>query len=115
MSDKTGAVSGMIRVLQSADGAPLTGEADSLARIYDHFIEQIELADNKAPAYRDIELNGGEGRRFALSYQYEDGSSGSGEICLLRGANGFMCFELEGEDRQRVAEVMDQILTDMSL
>jgi hypothetical protein len=105
----------MIRILQGADGASLTGEADSLARIYDQFINQIELADGAAPEYRDIELNGGEGRRFALSYQYEDGSSGRGEICLMRGVNGFLCFELEGEERQRVADAMDQLLADLSL
>jgi len=115
ISDKDGAVSGMIRILQSADGAPLTGAADSLARVYDLFIEQIELADGKAPEYRDIALDNGEGRRFALSYQYEDGSSGRGEICLMRGANGFMCLELEGEEQQRVADVMDQLLADLSL
>ena len=115
ISDKAGAVSGMIRVLQCADGAPLTGEAGSLERVYDRFMEQIELIDDKAPEYSDIALNGGEGRRFALSYQYEDGSSGRGEICLMRGANGFMCLELEGEERQRVADVMDQLLDELSL
>jgi len=115
MSDKAGAVSGMIRILQGADNAPLTGEADSLERVYDLFIEQIELADGKAPEYKDIALNNGEGRRFALSYQYEDGSSGCGEICLMRGENGFMCLELEGEEQQRVADVMDRLLADLSL
>ena len=115
ISDRAGAVSGMIRILQGDDNAPLTGEADSLERVYDQFIEQIELADSKAPEYRDVALNNGEGRRFALSYQYEDGSSGCGEICLMRGANGFLCLELEGEAQQRVADIMDQLLAGLSL
>ena len=117
LADDAGAVSGMIRRYVDEEGEGISPAAAPMAHILEQTLAQIEYPKDALAEVRSVQLSGGEALRFSLLYVYDDGTKGYAEICLLKGGQSYMCFELEGAraDRRRIEALMDEFLAAMTV
>jgi len=117
LAERSDIIGGMIRQIADDTGAPVSAQTVSPEHIFERMLLQMGYRRSELPETREVEIAGGTALLFSFEPEDRGGAGWYGAVALLRGARGYLCFELEGPyaHRLRIERMMDEMLSRMAL